>query len=110
MTMKKPSRLTHEIQEMADAQHRLGIMDSATHRKITVRHLGQKTLPTDAPITGEQVRELRETARMSQGAFARHLHTTPGFVSKLERGEATATGPALVLLNIIRRKGFEVLR
>ena len=47
---------------------------------------------------------------MSQGAFARHLHTTSGFVSKLERGEMTATGPALVLLNIIRRRGIEVLR
>ncbi len=46
---------------------------------------------------------------MSQGAFARHLHTSTGFISKLERGEAAASGPALALLNVIRRKGIEVL-
>jgi len=78
-------------------------------RKITLRQLGSETLPTDKPITGEQIREIREKAHMSQGAFARHLHTSTGYLSKLERGETAATGPALVLLNVIRRKGIEVL-
>jgi putative transcriptional regulator len=42
MTTKKPSRLTTELSEMAEAQHRLGIMDDATHSKITVVTLETK--------------------------------------------------------------------
>jgi putative transcriptional regulator len=109
MTTKKPDRLTREILDMADDQRRLGLMDDAAHRKITVRHLGPDALPTDRPISGDEIREIREGARMSQGAFARHLHTSTGYISKLERGAAAASGPALALLNVIRRKGIDVL-
>jgi len=38
--------------------------------------------------------------------FARFLNLTTGYVSQLERGAKRATGPALVLLNVIRRKGI----
>jgi hypothetical protein len=31
---KRPTRLHREIAEMADAQHRLGIMDEATRQEI----------------------------------------------------------------------------
>ena len=56
MTTTKPSRLVREIAEMADAQRRLGIMDEATYEKITARHLGEKILPTETPMTGAEVR------------------------------------------------------
>jgi hypothetical protein len=35
----KPNRLTEAIIEMADDMQRPGIMDAATHEKITLRHL-----------------------------------------------------------------------
>jgi DNA-binding transcriptional regulator YiaG len=41
--------------------------------------------------------------------FARHPHTSSNFVSNPERGEAAASGLALALLSVIRRKGIEVL-
>jgi putative transcriptional regulator len=109
MTTKKPSRLTTELLEMAEAQHRLGIMDDATYRKITVRHLGDKTLTTAEPISGEEIRTLREKAHLSQAVFARYLNLTVGYVSQLERGTKQPKGPALALLNVIRRKGLEVI-
>ncbi|WP_284946132.1 helix-turn-helix domain-containing protein [Acidisoma cladoniae] len=109
MTTKSPSRLQNEIMEMAHDQLRLGLMKEDTYRKITVRHIGSDVLPTDAPITGGDIRAIREKAQMSQGALARYLHMSTGYISKLERGETTATGPALILLNVIRRKGLEVL-
>ncbi|MGD0763590.1 MAG: hypothetical protein ABR929_10485 [Roseiarcus sp.] len=40
---------------------------------------------------------------------ARHLNLTVGYVSQLERGARCATGPALALLDVIRRKGFEAI-
>ena len=109
MTTTKPSRLSREIAEMAGAQRSPGIMDEATYEKITARHLGEKTLPTEAPMTGADVRAVRERAHLSQAAFGRYLNVTPGYVSQLERGEAQAKGPALALLNVIRRRGIEAL-
>ena len=88
---------------------RLGIMDEATHRKITIRHLGNQVLSTAEPITGEEIRTLRERAHLSQAAFARYLNLTGGYVSQLERGARQPKGPALALLNVIRRKGVEVI-
>ncbi len=106
---KKLSRLTEAILETAEGMHRIGIMDDETYRQITIRHLGDAPLTTAAPISGPEIRSLREKARLSQAAFARYLNLTPGYVSQLERGAKQPKGPALALLNIIRRKGVEVM-
>lgn len=109
MAGKTQSRLSEAILEMAEDQHRLGIMDDAMYRKITVRHLGKDPLTTATPITGEEIRSIRENAHLSQAAFARFLNLTVGYVSQLERGTKEPKGPALALLNVMRRKGFEAI-
>jgi putative transcriptional regulator len=106
---KQPSRLTKALLETADDMRRAGIMDEMTHAKITLRHLGDKANAVTEPISGEDIRKLREEAHMSQAVFARYLNLTVGYVSQLERGAKRPTGPALVLLNIIRRKGIEAI-
>lgn len=106
---KTQNRMDTEIAEMAAAQHRLGIMDDATYRKITIRHLGAQTPRTARPISGREIRRVREKSRLSQAAFARYLNLTVGYISQLERGEKQAKGPALALLNVIRRKGLEAI-
>lgn len=106
---KKISRLTTELLEMAEDQHRLGLMDKATFEKITMRHLGKESLATAAPLTAEDIRLMRERAKMSQAVFARYLNVTTGYVSQLERGAKRPTGAALVLLNVIHRKGMEAI-
>ena len=106
---KKRSRLSEAILEMAGDQYRTGIMDKATHEKITVRLLGPQVPGTAKPISGEEIRSLRESANLSQAAFARYLNLTTGYISQLERGAKQPKGPALALLNVIRRKGFEAI-
>jgi putative transcriptional regulator len=108
MTKMKPSRLTTALLETADDMRRVGVMDAAMHEKITLRHLGSNEALPEA-ITGDEIRSLRETARLSQAVFARYLNLTVGYVSQLERGAKRPTGPALVLLNVIRRKGIEAI-
>jgi putative transcriptional regulator len=88
---------------------RAGVMDAATHAKITLRHLGDTADGIAEPITGDEIRTLREEAHLSQAVFARYLNLTVGYVSQLERGAKRPTGPALVLLNVIRRKGIEAI-
>jgi len=46
---------------------------------------------------------------MSQAVFARALNLSVGSVSQLERGAKRPTGPALALLDVIRRKGIEAI-
>lgn len=110
MTKKtSPSSLTQALLETADDMRRVGVIDAATHEKITLRHLGEAESMGIAPITGDEIRLLRERAHLSQAVFARYLNLTVGYVSQLERGVKRPTGPALVLLNVIRRKGIETI-
>jgi putative transcriptional regulator len=105
----KSSSLAEAILETADDLRRLGILDKPTHEKITIRHLGTLPLRTTEPISGEEIRTLRQRSNLSQAAFARFLNLTVGYVSQLERGTKQPKGPALILLNVIRRKGLEVI-
>jgi putative transcriptional regulator len=106
---KKLSKLSEALIEMAGDQLRSGLMDKAEYDKITVRLLGSQPLPTAKPISSRQIRNLRERANMSQAAFARYLNLTTGYISQLERGTKQPKGPALALLNVIRRKGLEAI-
>ena len=109
MTAKKLSRLSEALLETAEGMNRIGVMDDTAYRKITIRHLGRQTLSTAEPISGAEIRRLRENAHLSQAAFARYLNLTVGYVSQLERGTKQPKGPALALLNVIRRKGLEAI-
>ena len=109
-TKQKPSRLGKAIAEMAEDQHRLGLIDGATFEKITIRHLGARPPMTAEPISAEDIRQARQHEHLSQAALARYLNVTVGFVSQLERGTKVAKGPVRALLNVIRQKGIDALR
>ena len=106
---KKLSKVSEAILEMAGDQYRSGLMDNATHEKITARLIGAQAIPTARPISAKEIRNLRARANMSQAAFALSLNLSAGYISQLERGTKQPKGPALALLNVIRRKGFEAI-
>ena len=106
---KKNSSVVEEILETAGDLHRHGLLDDEEYRQITVRHLGVQPAPTAKPIKSVEIRRMRERANMSQAAFARSLNLSAGYISQLERGTKQPKGPALALLNVIRRKGFEAI-
>jgi putative transcriptional regulator len=108
-TKKKPSRLAQAMLETVKDMRQAGLMGEAAYTKITMRHLGVKEKAEVEPLTGKDIRAIREQAHMSQAVFAHHLNVTAGYVSQLERGAKHPTGPALVLLNVIRRKGIEAV-
>jgi putative transcriptional regulator len=106
---KLDERFTREMTETAAGLHAIGVMDGEAY-KLTMRDLNRTPLAeTVAPLTGDDIKALREQAHMSQAVFARFLHLTVDHISKLERGAKRPTGPALVLLNVIRRKGIEAI-
>jgi putative transcriptional regulator len=109
MVTKKLSKFAEALLETSEGMHRIGVMDDATYRKVTVRHLGEKANPLAAPISAEEIRALRERANLSQAALARVLNLTVGYLSQLERGVKEPKGPSLALLNVVRTKGIEAI-
>jgi putative transcriptional regulator len=95
--------------ETADDMRRVGILSEKGHEKITLRHMGGRAGEGTQPVSGDDIRTLRERAHLSQAVFARYLNLTVGYISQLERGAKRPSGPALVLLNVIRRKGIEAI-
>jgi putative transcriptional regulator len=107
---KTNRRLTEELLETAQDMRASGLMSKLAHEKITMRHLGERPAATaSAALSGKEIRALREKAHLSQAVFAHYLKLTVGYVSQLERGAKRPTGPTLVLLDVIRRKGIEAI-
>lgn len=109
MKTKKKGAFTEALLETAEGMHRIGMLEDAEYRQITVRLLGEESLRGAHPIKPDEIRKLREGAKLSQAAFARYLNLTPGYISQLERGTKQPKGPALALLNVIKRKGIEAI-
>lgn len=60
-------------------------------------------------MSPQQIRQLREKMHISQAVFAAVLNTGASIVQKWEIGEKKPSGPVLKLLNLIERKGLEVV-
>jgi putative transcriptional regulator len=106
---KKASRLTSELLETAHDMRAVGLISRAAHEKITMRHKADIPAGAVAPMSAAKIRVLRQDANLSQAVFARLLNLTVGYVSQLERGAKQPTGATLALLNVIKRKGIEVV-
>ena len=89
--------------------YRGGLASDAALEKITMRVLGKNALPSTPSLTSNEIRELRAQTRLSQAVLAAYLGVTVGYLSRLERGEASPSRPVARLLDIIRRKGFEAI-
>ena len=106
---KKLSRIDHALLETTRGFHRAGITSDADLAKVTLRVLGKQGMPETPTLSAEDIRDLREQNRLSQGVLAAYLGVTVGYLSRLERGEASPSRPVARLLDIIRRKGIEAI-
>jgi putative transcriptional regulator len=62
-----------------------------------------------APYDSAQIRVLRERNNLSQTVMASVPNTSASTVRKWEIGEKHPSGPSLKLLNLLDRKGLDVL-
>lgn len=105
MTPKKSkSRILDEMRETASGLHRIGLIDKRRMREIDMlRNLEV------GEMTPENIRGLREKEHLSQSVFAAVLNTSVSTVQKWEIGEKKPSGPSLKLLDLIKKKGLEVV-
>jgi len=65
----KPSRLTQALLETAKDMKDADLLNKANYEKITMRHIGLKNKTEIEPLTGKDIRMIREQAHMSQAVF-----------------------------------------
>lgn len=109
MTKKNVANVVDAILETAEDMHRTGLMNERTYRRIIVRYLGKAALENTKPMNGSKIRKMRLRAKLSQASFANRFNLSRSYISQWERGVSQPNGAALVLLNLIRRKGFDAI-
>lgn len=103
-TTKCKSRIIKEMHETARGLHKVGLISKRRMREFdALCHLDVKEMPP------QKIKSLREKAHVSQAVFAAVLNTSLSTVQKWEIGDKKPSGPSLKLLNLIERKGLDVL-
>jgi putative transcriptional regulator len=103
-------RLRREIVEMAEGQHRLGLVSHDELQQVTMRMLGRDALPKVPLMSAAEIVKVREREGVSQAVFGGFLNVETQTVSMWERGARRPTGTALKLLHVVKTKGLDALR
>ncbi len=104
MSKKYRSEAFAAIHETMETLHDVGAIS-----KQTMREFDKTCLSPVEDISPEEIREIREREHVSQPVFAHYLNVSKNLVSDWERGRKKPGGPALRLLNIVRRKGLHTI-
>jgi putative transcriptional regulator len=104
MKKMKKSGLMENAHEMAKGLYEAGIIDSMTMREFDVL-----CLPPVKELSHTEIKKIRLREKVSQVVFARYLNTSPSTVRQWEQGEKHPRGTSLKLLNLVAKKGLEIL-
>jgi putative transcriptional regulator len=77
--------------------------------EITMKNIQNLCLPEVKEYSPKKIVLIRKKFKLSQRALARIFNISPSTVQKWEQGNKKPTGASRKLLDIIERKGLEVL-
>lgn len=100
----KTSRILNEVHQSVMGLHKSGLVNKKTMREFDVLCL--KNIHELKP---EDIKQIREKEHVSQSLFAAYLNTSVSAIRKWESGEKKPSGMALRLLNLIQKKGLEII-
>ena len=98
------SEILAMIHENAADLYETGAIDKKTMKKFD--ELCLPAVPTFSP---DEIKAIRQNARVSQAVFAHYLNVRKNMISEWERGIKKPSGTALKLLSLVESKGLEVL-
>ncbi len=104
MTKQYKSEPLAAVHETMSALYRIGAID-----KKTMREFDEDCLEPVRPMQPDEIKKLRESEKVSQPIFAIYLNVSKNLVSDWERGVKKPGGPALRLLNIVKKHGLHAL-
>jgi putative transcriptional regulator len=100
---KTKSAILEAVHETAKELHQAGVMD-----KTTMREFDSLCLPPITKLQPDEIKQVREAAKVSQAVFATILNTSVYTVQKWESGAKKPTGTALKLLHMVKDKGLTI--
>lgn len=103
-TKNAKSRILESVHETAADLHALGFIDKRKMQKYDALCL--EPVPE---YDGSRIKSLRDRYRISQAVLAAVLNTSLSTVRKWEIDDKHPSGPSLKLLNLLDRKGLDVL-
>lgn len=98
----KSSKILQAVYEMALDLHRQGAIGKAALQEY-------KDWCFKSTYSGEDLRKLRQHYQLTQTRLAALLNVNPATVRNWEDGKQQPQGPSVRLLNLLERKGIEVL-
>ena len=101
---KAGSRILDAVHETARDLHTAGFINMRTMQKYDALCL--EPIPT---YSSAKIRALRARHKLSQAVLATVLNISLSTVRQWEIGDKQPSGPSLKLLNLLDRKGLEVL-
>lgn len=102
--IKYESNILKALHETAKGFHRADVMNEKTMREFDAL-----CLPAVPKYTPEEIKEIRVESEVSQAVFAAYLNTSVSTVQKWEQGQKRPNSVALKLLNLIKRRGLDIL-
>lgn len=86
-----------------------GMYRAGTVDKATMRDFDASCLAVPEALEPAQIKQIRESQKVSQPVFARYLNTSESTVEKWETGTKKPSGMALKLLTIVQKHGLKLL-
>ena len=102
--MSKKNRILEAVHETAKDLHSAGVIDLQTMREFDAL-----CLPKVRKYTPEQIKLLRRRNKVSQAVFAAYHKTTSSSIQQWEQGKKSPNGTSLKLLNLVDKKGLDIL-
>ena len=99
---KKKSAILEAVHETAKDLYKAGVMDL-----VTMREFDRLCLQPIEPLEPIEIKQIRESANVSQAVFAAVLNKSLSTVKKWEIGKKRPAGTALKLLHLVKKGGLD---
>lgn len=101
---KAKSDAFEAIHSAASGLHKAGVID-----QTTMREFDDLCLTQVPEYKAQDIKRIRERAKVSQAVLAAYLNTSLSSVQKWESGAKAPSGPAAKLLNLVEKHGLEAI-
>ncbi len=98
------SSIANSITKTVSDLHKSGIVD-----EITMKNIEALCIPDVHDYSPEKIVSMRKRNHLSQAALATVLNISPSTVQKWEQGKKKPAGASQKLLDVMERKGLDVL-
>jgi putative transcriptional regulator len=99
------SRILKNVHKSADRLHEAGFVDD-----MTMREFDALCLPPLRDYSPDEIKKIRAGTKASQAVFASFINVKKITVAAWEQGSKKPNSTAIKILDLVERKGLDILR